>query len=290
MFDKFEFSDIYKFISSIGITFVAFAFAIPIILFQIDVLKYYKTDNFNKFPETIHKSIEIQQSLVYYSLKFWWAISSVFLILGFSIFLYGICRWKKRQNVLDKIQDLDLESKENNIKIANKTEINTKIKEDAEEINSAGKDRLSFISSYKSIERKIFDATQIYKPNIKITRNAKVGKYIYDLIIIKRISAIKRIHKVCEIKYYQNSLLYSTIQHGIANFLLSISNYKNEISVDDRRIEFEFFMIWICKDSVFNILKAYSIKAKQFSKNKGINLKIIILHEKDIDNIYDKLL
>lgn len=118
------------------------------------------------------------------------------------------------------------------------------------------------LQSYEAIENQVFKAIVITDTNIKVNHNARAGKFVYDLVIVNRILEHERLHKVCEIKYYQKEIFYAYVQHGISSFLLAASNYERYISTDDRRVRIEYYMIWICTNQEQKKrLESYKVRA-----------------------------
>lgn len=290
MLDKIDFSDIYKFLSSIGLVLIVAAILIPFFVFQIDLSKNHNIE-INTISNLVKQSIQYQDFAINIVLKLWWGFSAILLIIGVILFILGLTKWKKRQKVLDKIQDIDLYYKEQLIKEANSKEIINKAEEDADDICDANFNKRSFLQHYKFIELKVINAIKTNNSNIRIVPNAKLGNFVYDLIIIERVSNNERIHKICEIKYYQKEIFYSYLHRGVSSFLLSISNYQNYMVKDDRRIHLKFYMIWICNSiEQKERLVSYRKKAKEFSKNKGVNLEIIIKQDSEIESLKNELL
>lgn len=71
MLDKIEFSDIYKFLASIGIGLILAAFLLPIYLFQIDLLKNYRNIDIVRIAYTMKQSIQSQDTLSYLLMNNW---------------------------------------------------------------------------------------------------------------------------------------------------------------------------------------------------------------------------
>lgn len=293
MLEKIEFSDIYKFLSSVGLVLILAAVLLPIYLFQIDITKYCQNIDSKQISETVKHSILLHDNLTFSLLKCWPFISLLAFVFGALLFGYGIFRWNKRQIILDKMQDLDLQGKEKIIKEASQEEVNKKLNEDADEIEEIEEDdgkRSLVLESYKAIESRVIDSIKTDDPNIRINHNARVNNFVYDLIIIKYLDNRRRLHKVCEIKYYQKEIFYSYVKHGISSFLLAVSNYEKLVA-DDPRIIAEYYMIWICTNSDQKIrLERYTRLAREYSAEKGVNLNIIIKLESELESIRNVLL
>lgn len=291
MLERIDFSDIYKFIASIGLVLIIAAILLPIFLFQFNVVKNYQSIDLKIISETVRQSIQLQDKLIYWLINFWWLLSSLCLLSGSIIFGYGIRKWGKRQAVIDKLQDLDLQEKEKIIMPASQEEVNKKLNEDVDEIEDDNSKKPSILQSYNIFENKVVNSIRTNDPNIKINHNARVNNFIYDLIIIKRLSNQERLHEVCEIKYYQKEIFYSYVQHGISSFLLAVANYDKFVAADDSRINVRYYMIWVCtSQDQKKRLESYLDKALIYSNEKGVRLTIILKLDSELDSIKDELL
>ncbi len=291
MLERIDFSDIYKFLSSIGLVLMIAAIFLPMFLFQLDIVKNYQNTDSKIISNTVKQSIQYQEKLICWLLTWWWVISGLCFIIGLIFFTHGIKKWSKRQAVLDKMQDLDLQEKEKIIIPASQEEVNKKLNEDVDEIEDDNSKKPSILQSYNLIENKVFNSIRTNDPNIKINHNARVNTFIYDLIIIKRVSYQEKLHKVCEIKYYQKEIFYSYVQHGISSFLLAVGNYEKYVAADDRRINVKYYMIWICtSQDQKKRLELYIDKALTYSNEKGVRLTIILKLDSELDSIKDELL
>lgn len=286
MIDKIEYSDLYKFLSSIGLVLIVASLSIPFFIFQIDILKHYRNLNLKVISEISRKSIQIQENSINLILNYWWILSG-FLFLGGAIILFiGIKKWNKRQKVCDKTQDISLQEKEKLIQPASAKAINKKIEDEADLEGSAQSTIMAALKNYKSVESKVVDAVKTVSPSIKINPQARVGNFVYDLIIIERKSPVESIHKVCEIKYYQKEIFYSYIKHGVSSFLLAAENYQKIMVLGDNRIRIEYYLIWICiNDEQIHRLGTYVNMAERYSIEKGIKLNIILKKESEINSI-----
>jgi hypothetical protein len=290
MLDKIDYSDIYKFLSSIGLVLIITAVLIPIFIFQFDVVKDYRGINLQIISDIAKQSIQYQEKLVFWLIKLWWILSSACLLSGLLIFGYGIKKWSSRQKVRDKIESLGVLEKEKMLNPASQNEVEKKRKEDADEIEEDGSNDPVILQSYKTIEDNVINSLTIKDQNIQIRSHLRLNNYIYDLVIIYKLLNQKRLHKVCEIKYYQKEIFYTYVLSGISSFLLSILNYNKYIAFGERRIKVEYYMIWICAtQEQKGRLELYRDKAMVYSKERGIDLTIILKTDTELNSIKDEL-
>jgi hypothetical protein len=295
MWDKVEFSDLYKFLASLGLGMIIIALCFSFFLFQVDVVKGYQIDK--STTDCLKHSVSQQEKIGYWLFDWWWIISTVIFCIGMALLIYGVIKWRERQRVLDKSQDLDLLEKEK-IKKATQIDVDKKLSEDVDEIEDNEDvglierigDRKVIYQAYQSIEKRVFSSLAIDDPKVRIQDNIKVNNFIYDLVIIKRLSDNQRLHKICEIKYYQKIIRYSYLFQGISSFLLAANNYERYVVAGDRRIIIEFYIIWIYSDSSQRVLlEKYRAKVIDYSRERGVEINIIVKHDSDIDSLKNDL-
>jgi hypothetical protein len=292
MLDKVEFSDLYKFLASLGLGMMVVALCFPFFLFQIDITKNYQV--VNSTSGFLKQFILQQEKIGCLLFDWWWVISIIIFFTGGFLFIDGIRKWGKRQSVIDKSQDLDLLEKEK-IKKASQSEVDKKLSEDVSEIEEAAEtedvdSRRIVFQTYKSIEKKVIDSLVTVDSTIKKQNNVKVNNFVYDLVIIKRLSDIQRLHKVCEIKYYQKIIHYSYLLQGVSSFLLAANNYERYVVADDPRINVEYYIIWIyANPNQKELLDKYKVKVISYAQEKGIDLRIIVKAESELGNLKEDL-
>ncbi len=293
MLDKVEFSDLYKFLASLGLGMIIIAICFPFFLFQVDIAKNYQV--VNSTSSFLKQFISQQERVGYWLFDWWWIISAIAFCTGGVIFIYGVRKWSQRQSVLDKSQDLDLLEKEK-IKKATQSDVDKKLNEDVDEMEDVESvenldNRNTVFQTYQSIEKRVITSIPMDAPRIRKQDNVKVNNFVYDLVIIKRLSDSQRLHKVCEIKYYQKIIRYSYLIQGISSFLLAAANYERYVVADDRRIITQYYIIWIYADpSQRGLLDKYKTKVISYAQEKGIELNIIVRSEAELENIKNDLL
>lgn len=296
MFEKIEFSDLYKFIASIGIVLIAIAFAYPIFLSQTDYLRVINETDVTSFNLDFHQIIHQQNILILFLLKYWFVVTGVILAIGMFLFTIGVYHWNKRQSVLDRLQNIDLAIKEDSFKRANKEEIKNKNNEDADEVISDESERENFINKYIEVEELVYkEFTKqeiIAKYGIKASRNIKIGNFVYDLLIVQRARTNLRKHIICEIKYFEKSASEQALKSGATNFLLSIQNY---LDIVEKRRNIQIVpiptLVWIYDfEGMGDFLQERSSELTKFARNKGLKLRIIICHKKNIEILPQRIM
>lgn len=106
--NKLEFGDVNKFLTSLGLIFIALSFALPWFFTQQNTLLTIKESDLKSFTLQAQEVLISQQNLLLQISKHILIISILLFIVGILVLIVGIVRWWRRQNVIDEIQDEDL--------------------------------------------------------------------------------------------------------------------------------------------------------------------------------------
>jgi len=124
--NTFDYSSLWKFISSIGLGLISASVAIPYFVFNSTQNLMFEKAKLAKLPAASQNIIahrlkiigDVERTVPY--------ISAGLFIVGFVIILYGIIKWKKSQAVEDESKDLDLEAKKKALRPSTSEEIEQK--------------------------------------------------------------------------------------------------------------------------------------------------------------------
>lgn len=122
--NKIEFSDVNRFITSLGLIFIGLAFFLPWFLIQNNSILIIEQAEINKLTPIAKKTIESQQETIFTINTIFPYISIILIISGLIFLAFGIWKWNKRQTIIDKIQDEELKAKEiQNLSLQDKREL-----------------------------------------------------------------------------------------------------------------------------------------------------------------------
>lgn len=281
--NKIEFSDVNRFLTSLGLIFIGLAFFLPWFVNQNDKLLILEQEKINKLTPTAKKIIESQQETILIINNFFPYLCSALILLGLVMLTIGIIRWNRRQTISDKIQDEELKSKEiQNLSsqdkrelIANEIEINDP--ENFTEVETIDAE----IDNYIQIENQIYlQLNQAYKNRFTLSQNVKIGDYNYDIILKSR-NLETDSDRIVEIKFYKNTITLNNLKDAATQFILATKNY--DFTFKRRALP---FLIVIYSGTEFDLnLKDYKTKIQDYSKTLGKNLRIKFVQENEIINI-----
>lgn len=286
--NKIEFSDVNRFLASLGLISIGLAFFIPWIVNQNNSFVSIEQEKINKLTITAQKIITKQQDTLLSINNSIPYISLGLIILGVALLVYGIYNWRKRQSVLDKIQDEELISKEiQNLSsqekrdlIANEIDNSEDTEQNEERIlnNSNADERKLEIESYIQIENSIYlQLSEHYKFNFKASQNVKIGEFNYD-IILKSKDTQKFRDKIIEIKFYKSRLSFETIKEAALKLIESCNKYERNFA----RRTYPHLIVIYNEVEFDEQIKKYKSELENFGKELGKPLKLKFLEKKQV--------
>ncbi len=220
--NKIEFSDINKFLTSLGLIFIGAAVLLPWFINQNIDFVVLEQDKIDKTTATAKTIIANQQDYLLFVSQHLNCIVAVLIGLGLLFLVTGIYRWKKRQYVIDEIQNEELKSKKLlNISKEEKKEILEN------EIDSSIDNKSITVQKYIDIENLVFlKLAPYYKVNYETSQNIRINQFNYD-IILKSKYIERREDLILEVKYFDKLPPYKRLLEAINRLLLGINNYEN---------------------------------------------------------------
>lgn len=229
---KIEYEDLYKFISSLGITIIISPFIIAWFFLKEPFSWMFEKVNVLNISENAKKfTIKREELLIFIvsNIRIYFIIS---ILIGIIMILVGILLWVKRQQELDRNQALVNEKLEKELKDMSPKEITENQvnsideiveKEDSIEITEDEKctieSELNFLydrnlsknlSEYVLIEDRIYKLFyETYHSEYVILKNKKISKFEYDLILQNKEQTKNDI--IVEIKYMKSSFSKSRL-------------------------------------------------------------------------------
>jgi hypothetical protein len=273
--DKIEFSDINKFLTSLGLIFIAVAILLPWFINQNIALIILEQEKIDKTTDIAKTIINNQQVYLLFISRHLSCIIVSLIGLGVLFLTIGIYRWKKRQFVIDEIQNEELKSKkQQNISKDEKKEIIES------EIDPSVIDKSITVQKYIDIENLVYlKLSTYYKVNYDTSQNIRIGQFTYD-IILKSKYAEKRVDLVLEVKYFDKLPPYNRLLESINRFLLGINNYEN---TQKRKVTPVIILIFSSLD--YNQAEDQKSKLKTYLTEIRPDLRIKFFKETEIHSL-----
>lgn len=297
MFNKIEFSDLYKFLTSVGLVFIASSFLIPWLFMKQDIGILINSEDYNNLIQSSKTLTDKRIEMNLFVVKAIPFVSCGLFIIGSIIIYFGITNWKRKQKNVDETEDLkltelraqvaQLKPSEINVKAENEIneELNAKADDNNEEITKPKQPitkkkkeqlKINLLDMENLFFQKIIDYNTFdYQPksNVKIANNREID------ILLNAYDQKKRKDKLIEIKYLQNKLSMQLIRDSFNKFRGTVNTYTNAT----KRNVIYFYVIIYSSDIADDKQTNRFIQAsKDFEKEiADSRFKLFIMNEKE---------
>jgi hypothetical protein len=280
--NKIEFSDVNRFLASLGLISIGLAFFLPWFVNQNNSLLIIEQDKIQKLTPAAQQIVTKQQNTLLTLNNVLPTVSIGLIFVGFILLIWGIIRWTKRQTVLDKIQDEELRAKEiQNLSSQEKRDLlETEIEKTEEDlpVKSNEADRQLEIDSYIQIENSIFlQLSQNFKTNFTPSQNVRIGSFEYD-IILKSKDLTQNKDRVIEIKFFKNQLTYTNIKDAATKLILACNHYEENF----KRRTFAILIIVYSEEEFDETVKKYKKDVEIYGTELGKPLRVNFFNRQKI--------
>ena len=229
--EKLEYSELSKFLVSIGITLIVIAFLLPWLYLRESFDLLVTKDELLKLTENAQTIIKTRQNFVLESINYIQFASLFLIILGLFSIVIGLWKWIKKQNDLDEREKIITETHKHNFKKLSQEEISEKaenefvtLKQDEKTIVTDKVLKDEFIPKYLQLERGFFEKLmKFYYNDFRILSNYRINRFEYDIILQAR--SINQLDYIFEIKYYPKRYSHSNLKEAILNLGKSTKSY-----------------------------------------------------------------
>lgn len=280
--NKIEFSDVNRFLASLGLISIGLAFFLPWFVNQNNSLLIIEQDKIQKLTPAAQQIVTKQQNTLLTLNNVLPTVSIGLIVVGFILLIWGIIRWTKRQTVLDKIQDEELRAKEiQNLSSQEKRDLlETEIEKTEEDlpVKTNEADRQLEIDSYIQIENSIFlQLSQNFKTNYTPSQNVRIGSFEYD-IILKSKDLTQYKDRIIEIKFFKNQLTYSNIKDAATKLILACNHYEENF----KRRTFAILIIVYSEEEFDETVKKYKKDIEIYGTELGKPLRVNFFNRQKI--------
>ena len=280
--NKIEFSDVNRFLASLGLICIGLAFFLPWFVNQNNSLLIIEQDKIQKLTPAAQQIVTKQQNTLLTLNNVLPTVSIGLIVVGFILLIWGIIRWTKRQTVLDKIQDEELRAKEiQNLSSQEKRDLlETEIEKTEEDlpVKTNEADRQLEIDSYIQIENSIFlQLSQNFITNYTPSQNVRIGSFEYD-IILKSKALTQYKDRIIEIKFFKNQLTYSNIKDAATKLILACNHYEENF----KRRTFAILIIVYSEEEFDETVKKYKKDIEIYGTELGKPLRVNFFNRQKI--------
>lgn len=299
MLNKIEFSDLYKFLTSVGLIIIASSFLIPWLFMKQEIGLLISESQYNELIETSKKLTDNRISLGLLITRAIPYISVILFALGIIISGIGLWNWKKKQDTVDETDQLKLTELKAKIKELDSVEIEQKAEDEVKKEFSISSDlektesnveipenqninieelKSNLINMESLFFQKIEDFNSfVYEPksNVKIDNKFEID------ILLKSLDLNKYPDILIEVKYIQSKLKFSIVQEAFRSLMNAYSN----LAKTRKKVNTYLIIVYkhdiADKDEINRFLAAVNDYAIKFNKNV---YKFLIMDDNEAKN------
>lgn len=293
--EKIDYSDINKFLVSIGLVLIAFSIIVPYIFLKEDFSIYINKSELVKYDLEIRNIITQKQNLIYNIQSKIGCFSISLFILGLISIITGLFRWFKRQSKIDEKFDKELFKLNLEIKSLTPQEKIEKIENEVEEIQIAeqlesnitpdySKENKEILYNvYKNIETTFYNKFKKYNSlNFDVLTEQKIGLRTYIDVLMKSKSLAYK-DRLIEIKYYKNQIPITSLLLNLTQLKTNVAVYKKTTK---RKVVPVLLLVYNPEKINSENIKVYKSAIEHFNSNHDdlINLKYEFINEVEIES------
>jgi len=284
--NKPEYSDLYKFVVSLGVILLSFAILLPWLFLQEpfdSLITSSQIAELTPIGQTLvisrqTKGLWLIQNIVW--------ISSIPAALGLITLVGGLYLWQRKQKNVDQKDELELEKLRLEIRKMSPEQIALKVVRETEEqvqdsldtksqpIETA--EKITIINKYFEIEKRLVEKLNVCFGIPNVRSNQQIGDNQIDLIV--RIDSHERLF--IEVKYFTNPSNLRVSLQKTADMLDTVVSKYNSLRVKNNGIG--ICLVILAQDG----LNRFSEDAAEASiansvKGKQSKIKMLVLNESD---------
>ncbi|MBD1392488.1 hypothetical protein [Mucilaginibacter glaciei] len=297
--DKFEFSDLYKFLVSAGIILIGIATLMPWFYLKepFDLL-IEKNKILLLTPEAQFVVANRQAFIGRLSSIIPWT-SAILFFAGVLSIIFGLKKWFNKQAEIDKRDTLTTEKLEKEVKSMSPADVVNKNESEFNEATNINSDienttttttstptKNEFISNYTHIEQ-FFSSrlTSVYQNRFKILTNIRLNNrsFLAEYDLVLNSGTLSRKDYIFEFKYYPNGVTKKTIQEVIIKMDWRAKVYSDKIKNNIMSI-----LLIALPTNKYNDERCTELKKlpKEIS-SITTNIKIEFINSDKLDNLDD---
>lgn len=287
--NKLEFGDINKFLTSLGLIFIALAFFLPWFVSQNNSILLIEKNQIQNFTLTAQSIINSQQKVLQQVNDVIIPISIMLIVFGVLSLSVGIYRWWNRQDVLDEIQNEELIAKrfqnisyvEKRNTIENEIESNdvkSNLSTDEKQLESTDTSIINQrVETYLKFENIIYSQlSQRFKNNFIPSQNVRINDIDYDIVFKSKRAEVK--DRIVEIKYFDTFLNYESIKFSVDKLFNSTSQYQNLF----RRAAISLLVVIYSQNEYSETPLKFKRDLEDYAKTMRKSLRVIFISETDL--------
>lgn len=304
--NKIDFTDIYKFLVSVGLAIIIFAIISPYLLFSNNFTFTLTQQEISEISSIGQEFLKYQQSYLFWIAGYYPYLAAVLFLVGSLLTSGGIWGWYKRQQMRNDREDAEartakrewekIENKETREKLAQELKVYFSFE------NNPGKEVVQpvdfeyILAKYTGSRNSLIDLVRfseryIQGHNYQILVDWKLEAFNYDVIIRPRSAAAgtdvsiklkKRNCRMYAIKYAEHNPSIEWMQKVLAELWLSANAYRERNKINEVSAT---LIVLSPSAELSNTIKAFQETIPVYWQHQ-IELKIVGLSGKALEDLY----
>lgn len=294
--EKIEYSDLNKFLVSIGVVLMSISILILWLFFREPFDLLLKQETIEKLTETAKPIIIKRQSQVSDLLSVLPYLAIVLFLLGLTSLIIGLVRWFKKQILLDERDELTNKKLQKELEKLSEKEVVKKAETEfkltiGEQIQPTLIEKEisvknTFIESYLKIEKVLSDKLKtFFAEKYKVLINYRLNSFEYDIILTtpRRFE----LDKIIEIKYYPNRVTTQNIRETLIRMDVANRLYQGTMKKPVKSV-----LIVVIPEIKYNIFEIAKLKETKNQLNLVVleNLTLHFIKENELINLTKEVL
>lgn len=255
MNDKFEYSDLYKFVTSLGVALLVVGCVLPWFFLKEPFDLTIKQSELVLLTPIAQRIIEKRQNEAGLALQLLPWVSAIFCIVGVGFFAYGLNRWWRRQDVRDRAENASMAKLEAELSTMLPAEVEQKVLSEIEAevatpieqpVESGQKEKLptatmsSQVAQYRALESLLLKRLQeCYSRTYSVSSNQKLGAAEFDLVLKSNDSSREDV--IFEIKRGSRSFGYNWWRDNVKRLEVLAQLYRSRLKTEVEPILFVIY-------------------------------------------------
>jgi hypothetical protein len=229
--NKPEYSDLYKFVASVGVILISLALLFPWLLLRESFDALHKVSEIAELPQTAQQLLAYRQNTA-----LWWVenvhwFSIILSIFGLAFVCIGVAFWRPKQMVLDTKEQLEVQKLAYQLSRMSPEEIAVnKIAEAAEQaqarVEESGAQEIIPPSEVKQAVSEAFRLGKVVTEKLSrcfssrgtVINNRRIGVTDYDIIFSSSVSDLSDVS--IEVRYTLSTFDFSYLEAFIKRYVV----------------------------------------------------------------------
>lgn len=284
--NKPEYSDLYKFMVSLGVILLSFAILLPWLFLREPFDGLVTASQITELTSTAQTLVISRQTTGLWLIRNIVWISSIPAVIGCLALGGGLYLWQRKQKNIDQKDELELEKlrlevqnmspEQIALKVVRETEEQVQDRSIEESQPTETVEKINIINKYFEIERGLVEKLNVCFGAPNVRSNQQIGDNQIDMIV--RIGSYERLF--IEVKYITNPSNLRTSLQKTADMLDVVVSKYNSLRV--KNIGIGIGLVIIAQNSL-NSFSEHTIGAStaNFVKGKQSKLKMLVLNESE---------